>query len=163
MRTIAIHVPYRVLRTVLQRVASEGDSVRSSLERATNFSPRKFVEPHARAAHDLTDHRLNLAAAGGVGVLHRQILASLRRPLASRVVGVVALVDGILERVDLPAILEITVPGESRRVSANEGSAALLSATARGRANIPGGIDKRPTIRLLPAPSKGVNVPGDLR
>ena len=83
--------------------------------------------------------------------------------MASRVVGVVALVDGILERVDLPAILEITVPGESRRVSANEGSVALLSATARGRASIPGGIDKRPAIRLLPAPGKGVDVPGDLR
>ena len=110
MRTIAIHVHYRVLRTVLQRVASEGDLVRSSLERATNFSPRKFVEPHARAAHDLIDHGLNLATAGGVGVLYRQIFASLRRPLASRVVGVVALVDGILKRVDLPAILEITVP-----------------------------------------------------
>ena len=119
MRAITIHVHDRVLRTVLQRVASEGDLVRSSLKRATNFSPRKFVEPHARAAHDLIDRGLNLATAGGVGVLHRQVLTSLRRPLDSRVVGVVAIVDGILERVDLPAILEITVPGESRRVSAN--------------------------------------------
>ena len=120
MRTVAIHVHDRVLRTVLQRVASEGDSVRSSLERATNFSPRKFVEPHARAAHDLIDHRLNLAAAGGVGVLHRQVLACFRRPLARRVVGVVTLVDGVLERVDLPTILEVSVPGQARRVSARE-------------------------------------------
>ena len=61
-----------------------------------------------RTSNVLVDDRSNTALVCNVCFLHSQIRACLSDALARLVIGIVAVVDGVLKRVDVPAGLEVT-------------------------------------------------------
>ena len=81
------------------------------------YSPRQLVQLDTRAADDLVNDRLDLALVGRGGFLDGEPLARFRGSVAGLVVGVVAIVDGALQGVGVPTILEVPVPGKSSGIT----------------------------------------------
>lgn len=78
-------------------------------------SPRKLGH---RPADSLCDFRVRNLTLVGSGLRNNvQVFACFDDPGAGVVVGVVAVVDRVLEHCGLPTVLEITVPGVASRVT----------------------------------------------
>jgi hypothetical protein len=122
-------------RTVSIRV--DGGIARASLNR---IATRKLSQD---TVNSLADNGADLASVGRRSGLHFEELAGLRDTVVSLIIGVVALVDGILENSGIPTVLEVTVPGVSSRVTS--------------------GVDEGPLVGTgLPAARKFMNVPCNL-
>jgi len=120
-RTVGIGVDGGITRTGLQRVAA-----REIGQVATGL---------------LAEDRLKLTFVGGGGRGNGQEAASGSITLASCIIGVVALVDGVLKGGDVPAVLEIGMEGETSWIA--------------------GSPDERPSLRFSPLASEVINVPGN--
>jgi hypothetical protein len=116
-------------------------------------------------SNDFVGDRLDLALVRNACLADVQVLACLGLAIAGGVVRVVALVDGALERSQVPAVLEVTVPGVAGRVTVwKKGSdqTHVCRGVMRKRVNGPGGVDKGPlSVVGVPAAGKRVDVPGD--
>jgi len=88
------------------------------------------------------DGRRGLLALAGLARLHDGEEGAVLGLAVLLLLAGVALVDGLLQSVDVPSVEEITVPRVASGVTSS--------------------IDERPSVGLLPAASKVVDVPGDL-